>query len=216
MEHTTVDRHIMDCCPAGREQEVFKCPDRAESRWLSKLCDEAGTHLRTETLSRLTSNTSAPHAADDTETARVLGDIFSGHPDRPQFEREQAPKKPRAVERTSPPPWIRRVFRGIHRTRERALTHRNQLHPILWGTGRVRDPGVGFPANFPNQLAQARSDMTHGEEAGGPAPPWSSKPSPSARRTPWWQTSPRRNLAALTDPTPSPWGGGNPCGTGWK
>ena len=41
-------------------------------RWPSQLCDEAGTHLRTETLSCLTSNTSGPHAADCTGAVRVF------------------------------------------------------------------------------------------------------------------------------------------------
>ena len=70
-------RHSMDCCPAGREQGGFKWSDRTGVRWLSQLCDEAGTHLRTETISRLTSNTPVLHAADGTETARVLDDILS-------------------------------------------------------------------------------------------------------------------------------------------
>ena len=71
------DKHIMDCCPPGREQEVFKWPDRTGVRWLSLLCDEAGTHLKTETLSRLTSNTSILNAVDGTETAETLYDILS-------------------------------------------------------------------------------------------------------------------------------------------
>ena len=71
------NRHIMGCCPAGWEREVFKWSDRAGVIWLSRLCDETGARLRTETLSHLTSNTPAPHAAGGTETARVLDDILS-------------------------------------------------------------------------------------------------------------------------------------------
>ena len=74
MEH---DKLIMGSCPAGREQEVFKWSGKTGVRWLSQLCDKAGTHLRTEALSRLTSNTPVLHAVDGTETARVLGDILS-------------------------------------------------------------------------------------------------------------------------------------------
>ena len=76
-KHREHDRHSMDCCSAGREQEVFIWSDRTGVRWLSQLCDEAGTHLRTETPSCLTSNTSVLHAADGTETARVLDDRYT-------------------------------------------------------------------------------------------------------------------------------------------
>ena len=84
------DKHIMDCCSAGPEQEVFKWTDRTGARWLSQLCDEAGTHLRTETLSRLTSNTPVLHATNGTDTARVLDDILG---EATQLTREQAQKK---------------------------------------------------------------------------------------------------------------------------
>ena len=46
-------------------------------RWLSQLCDETGTHLRTETLNRLTSNTSVPNATGGSASAKILHDIFS-------------------------------------------------------------------------------------------------------------------------------------------
>ena len=56
------DRHIMGCCPLGREQEVFKWSDETAVRWLSQLCDKAGTQIRTEALNRLTSDASVPNA----------------------------------------------------------------------------------------------------------------------------------------------------------
>ena len=71
------DRHIMDCCPPGRDQEVFKWPAETGVRWLSQLCDEAGTHLRTETLNRLTSNTSVPNAANGHASAKIMSAILS-------------------------------------------------------------------------------------------------------------------------------------------
>ena len=70
------DKHIMDCCPPDREQEVFKWTDRAGVRRLSQLCDEASIHLRADTLNRLTSNTSIPNT-DGAASARTLYDILS-------------------------------------------------------------------------------------------------------------------------------------------
>ena len=60
-----------------REQEFFEWSDGTGVRWLSQLRDEDGTHLRTETLSRLTSKTSVLNTADGMETAKILYDILS-------------------------------------------------------------------------------------------------------------------------------------------
>ena len=75
LEH---DKHVLKCCPTGDEQAVFKWSTRAGVRWLSQLCNEAGTHPTQETLSRMLANTSVLHATADTETARALTTILGG------------------------------------------------------------------------------------------------------------------------------------------
>ena len=62
-------RHVLDCCLAEDEQVVFKWSTRIGVRWLSQLCDEAGTHPKKEALRHMLSNTSITHAAAGAETA---------------------------------------------------------------------------------------------------------------------------------------------------
>ena len=71
------DKHVMECCTPEMEHETFKWVVQTGVTWLSQLCNEAGTHLRTEPLSRMTSNTSVPHTAAGAQTARVLDCILS-------------------------------------------------------------------------------------------------------------------------------------------
>ena len=73
------NKHVLACCRPEDEQAVFKWSTQTGVRWLSQLSDEAGTHLRKETLSRMTSNTSALHAAAGHDTTRALSMILEGH-----------------------------------------------------------------------------------------------------------------------------------------
>ena len=166
------DRHILDCCPADREQEVFKWFNRTGVRWLSQLRDEAGTHLRTETLSRLTSNTSVPHSADDTEAARVLVCIHTqrGYPNKPQYTRGQAQKAPWSwtelghhrgyagsfVEFTEPEKEPRLI--EVSSVQDRG------------GLGRFVLHGWGIPANLAPRRAHERPDRGRGGGGGTRSP----------------------------------------------
>ena len=142
------DRHVLGCCPAGPEHEAFKWSNGTRVRWLSQLCNEAGTYLRTETRNRLISNTSVPHAADGTETAKVTDCILTEIIQTEPETQGQAQKTPGFLGRAGSPPRVRRVIRGILRARQRAQAHRRELRPGLWGSEGVRTPGMGIPANL--------------------------------------------------------------------
>ena len=72
------DRRVLKCCSIGDEQTVFKWPIRMGVRWLSQLCNEAGTHPTQEALGRMLSNTSLLHITANTETARALTVVLGG------------------------------------------------------------------------------------------------------------------------------------------
>ena len=71
------DRRILDCCERGKEQEVHKWSARTGIHWLSQLCNEEGTHLRTEVHNRLLSNTSQPHRSEGGVTPQTLCWVLS-------------------------------------------------------------------------------------------------------------------------------------------
>ena len=71
------DKHTLDCCEKGKDQEVHKWSAQTGIYWLSQLCNEEGTHLRTEVHNRLLSNTSQPHKVIGGGTPKALCWILS-------------------------------------------------------------------------------------------------------------------------------------------
>ncbi len=71
------DKHILDCCEKGKEQEVHRWSAQTGIHWLSQLCNEEGAHLRTEVHHRLLSNTSQSHKVAGGGTPKALCWILS-------------------------------------------------------------------------------------------------------------------------------------------
>ena len=143
--------------PREDGRHVFKWYNRAGMRWLSQLCDEADTHLRTETLSRLTSSTSVPHAADGTETARVLDCILSEIIQTDPNTQGSKLKRPLGSwnelvhHRGYAGPFVEFAEPGKE-PRLIDVSSTQDCHSLgKWG---VRAPGVGIPANLAPRRAQ--------------------------------------------------------------
>ena len=118
------------------------------------------------------------------------------------------------MERAGPPPGVRWLIRRVRGTRERAQSHRNQLHPSVWEIRRVRGPRVGVPAGPPASPTEERTPGTHGENTGEPGTSDHDSGDVNVRSTSGCQKSRRRSTAA-SDRAPAPsaeiWDG-----TGWR